>query len=164
VFNSPLGIWFSSNREDTSTFDLETLPYSIPICAILAFPELMGLEVRKIIERTARWIDTRTFRVKMDLESIMLHPNKRILQQLKSTPTSTTFLEKVLSDSQQVGATYASKVLQILRPFPQGTVKSRVLRQLTMLFCRCLTNSLLLHFARLPRGSWLRRQLFGTVW
>jgi hypothetical protein len=35
---------------------------------------------------------------------------------------------------------------------------------LTTLFCKRLTNNLLPHFARLPRGRWFRCRQFGTVW
>jgi hypothetical protein len=41
---------------------------------------------------------------------------RRILQQLKSTPESTTFLEKVLSDIQESRAACVTTALQILRP------------------------------------------------
>jgi hypothetical protein len=49
VFNSPLSICSSSNCEKAKTFSLEILPYSIAICVTFTFPELMGLEVSKII-------------------------------------------------------------------------------------------------------------------
>jgi hypothetical protein len=35
---------------------------------------------------------------------------------------------------------------------------------LTMLFCKRLTDGLLHHFARLPRGRWFRCRQFGAVW
>jgi hypothetical protein len=54
--------------------------------------------------------------------------------------------------------------LQIIRPSSRRTLKSRVLTQLTMLFCKRLTNSLLRHLIRLPRGSWFRCPLFDTIW
>jgi hypothetical protein len=48
VFNSSLNIWRSSDPEEAKIFPLKTLPYSIPICVTFAFPELMGLEAKKI--------------------------------------------------------------------------------------------------------------------
>jgi hypothetical protein len=43
----------------------------MPISVTFAFAELMGLEVRKIIEPRVRSIGACTLRVKMDLESIV---------------------------------------------------------------------------------------------
>jgi hypothetical protein len=44
-----------------------------------AFPEFMGLEIRKMISRSARSIGSCTSRVKMDLESRLLYLNKKDL-------------------------------------------------------------------------------------
>jgi hypothetical protein len=60
-----------SNCEEAQIFSLEILIYFMPICVTFAFAELMGLEVRKIIEPRGRSIGACTLRVKMNLESIV---------------------------------------------------------------------------------------------
>jgi hypothetical protein len=78
MFNSPLSICSSSNCKEPYASSLEILPCSIPIYVTFAFPELMNLEARKIIQCTARSIGTCTSKVRMDLESIMLYLNKEV--------------------------------------------------------------------------------------
>jgi hypothetical protein len=77
---------------------------------------------------------------------------------------STAFSEKARSDIQLALVTCGSKVLQMLRTWPQRSLISGRLTQLTMLFCKRLTNSFLRYFARLPRGRWFRYRHVGTVW
>jgi K+/H+ antiporter YhaU regulatory subunit KhtT len=114
-----------------------------------AFSKVMSLEVRTTIKHMASSLGTCTSRVKMDFELIVLRLNKKDLIAVEiPIETSYVFFGKVLSDTQPLRATGASKVLQILRPSPREP-ETRVLTPLTMLFCKTLTNSLLAHFVRL---------------
>jgi hypothetical protein len=124
-----------------------------------AFPQLMCLEVRKIILRTARSIGTYTFRVKMDLESTVLYLNKKDLAAVEIH----TKIDHVFGED-TVGYSTVTRYLHKQSFSDFLTVKPRVLTQLTMLFCKRLTNSLLHHIVKLPRGSWFRRQVFDTIW
>jgi hypothetical protein len=100
----------------------------------------------------------------MDLESIVLSLDEKNLAPAEGR----TEINHVLGE----GTIGYSTVTRYLRKqsfadsstVPPSTLKSRVLMQFTMLFCKRLTNNFLPHFARLPRESWFRCQLFDTVW
>jgi hypothetical protein len=99
----------------------------------------------------------------MDLESTVLYLNKKDLAVVEIH----TEINHVLGE----GTIEYSTVTPDLRKQSfadssiraQRTAKSRVLPELTRLFCKCLTNNLLRQFVSLPRGSWFRCQLFDTV-
>jgi hypothetical protein len=164
VLNPPLSICSFSNCQEVETFSLETLFCSIPICVTFAFPEPMRLEIRKFIERIAKSVGTCTLKIKMGLGSIMLYLNKKDLAAIE--------IHTEINHALGEGTLGYSTVTRYLGKqnfgdssiLPQRTVKSWVLTQLTMLFCRRLMNSILRHFIRLPRESWFRCQLFDIVW
>jgi hypothetical protein len=87
----------------------------------------------------------------MDLESIVLYLNKKDLAAVEIR----TEIKHVLGEG-TIGYLTVTRYLHKesftdSSTLTQRTGKSRVLKQLTLLFCRRLTNSLLRHFARLPR-------------
>jgi hypothetical protein len=88
----------------------------------------------------------------MDLQSITLYLNKKHLSAVAIHAEingvlreGTIGLSTVTRYLQKQRFAYASRLA------PQDLISGR-LTQLTMLFCKRLTNSLLRHFARLPGG------------
>jgi hypothetical protein len=91
-----------------------------------------------------RFIGTCTFKIKMDLESIVLYLNKKDLAAVKIH----TEINHVLGQS-TIGYSTVTRYLHkqsfsysLTLPSPQRNVKSMVPTQLTMLLCKRLTNSL----------------------
>jgi hypothetical protein len=88
----------------------------------------------------------------MDLESIVLYLNNKDIAAVE--------IHTKINYGLQEGTVGYSTVTRHLRKqscadsstVPQRTVKSRFLTHLTMLFSKGLTNSLVRHFLRLPRG------------
>jgi hypothetical protein len=92
-------------------------------------------------------------RVKMELESIALYFNKKDLAADEiHTKINHVFGEGTVGYS-IVTLLAQAKFCRFFYPPPQRTVKSRVLTQLTVLFCNRLTNSLFRHFMKLQKRS-----------
>jgi hypothetical protein len=118
----------------------------------LGSQKFLGIGINEILSRPVRFIGTCTLRVRMDLESITLYLNKKNL----SAVSIHAGINSVLGE----GAIGHPTVIRYLRKrsfanashlAPEEPDLGR-LTQLTMLFCKRLTNSLLRHFARLPSG------------
>jgi hypothetical protein len=75
----------------------------------------MGLEIRKIISDPAIFIGTCILRVKMDLESIVLYLNKKDLAAVEIHTEINPVRGEGTVGAQQLSATPASNILQILR-------------------------------------------------
>jgi hypothetical protein len=83
----------------------------------------------------------------MDTELVTLYLNKKHLSAAAIHAKSIAFAEKARSDIQLSLVICGSKVFQMLRTWPQRSLISGRLTQLTMLFCKRLMNSFLRHFA-----------------
>jgi hypothetical protein len=114
--------------------------------------KFLGLGINEILEGTARSIGICTLRIRMDLALITLYLNKKHLPAAAiHTEINSVLAQGTIGYSTVIHYLRKQSFVNVLHLAPEEPDLGR-LTQLLMLFCKCLTNSLLRHLARLPRG------------